>query len=77
MTYETGDKSEDSEEEEDSFLTLEQTGLKNMIEDCDPTTPYDCQYRHSTYLGEFYPPKSSILYYGRGPIHLRWNHKYG
>ena len=72
MTYETGDRT--------SLDQLEKTGLKFMHEKCDQNLVNDCSYRlTATALGkkDNYPAYSSLSYEGRGPIHLRWNHRYG
>ena len=51
------------------------TGMRNMREkkeECDP-----CLYHFDSGIGNVFPAQGNYKYKGRGPIHLRWNHRYG
>ena len=57
-------------------------GLYHIGEmNCVPGGPgagsWNCDYKSTNWSATFYPPKSSVQYYGRGPIQLSWNYNYG
>ena len=77
IIYETGDPNSiqysDYEYKESGLLFIEERGCGTE----NPEIPLCEYYDESTNIGSIFGYSEDRYYYGRGPIHLRWNGLYG